>query len=1092
MKSSMRGNRDLDRKELINQLLETRGVVVRELHAHEQLSTNHRGARFHDEAGPVRLPKLDPLRRPGSSQQAALVKSIVEEVLPSNPSNMLLSFPVSQFNAKKKAPVKLPIFRLPPAVLPNAPAPSSPTNNRSMIRSPPGTAKPSSPVSRAKTAQAAPVGRKFYSYHDKRNLRKTLIVLINNLSPEEKAALTIMLRLQAGDIDRCAHHMKDRFVELASQSLSGDRTLVTDVFPVDESMSVFNTSQAKIDAQKEQAQLHRQQNQNRPSSPSQRQTAQAAANNLESLRAVSRGVNFQQVGISERFQEFLTSDRIAMLQSSPQLSHTWQSTSRGQSPNGKGRSLAPYATGGSSTGMTKQHSLPALVPPATAGSSNGNNPYRTANGKKAKKKKKDGNADNIDALLSSSDPKVLSKAFLASLLAVQKHSSLVKRSLETAQSMVTVDDSRAKDLVLMLGAERMAKVIARIIENEQQRGLLAWKMYVQQQRQVERAGRLLRSLVLRNIIVAFNNMVRRLLQQNFTLWVQFTERENQRLHRERVVLATLKIQSMMRGYLARKRVRALRQRRKYEKIYDATVKIQALFRGKLQRWRYLRLRREREEQAAASLIQRVYRGYQARRRVAQIRLRRNRQFAATLIQKIIRSRLSRMRVLRLKEEKRRNVAATKIQSLIRGFLTRQNLAKIMIDRARNHAATIIQKRVRGMITRKTIHRRVKEIQQYRDVRNKAATKIQAAYRGYRNRIMVKIRLMQHRKELRRKFQAATRINTMIRGFLARHQLQGLRIQRYQVWLTMAREWQETWSDEGNTWCYINTTTGEALWEPTRNGYTKADGRLVLYSGDIVDDPRNASPDGENGDGDGQGGNSSFQRLLALADQADSEEAKAKAAAKLKGKKGWLSSSLCSECNDRTAVRHCNDCNDDFCTKCYKSSHALGARRHHTFEPLGPKDCDECELVLAERFCVTCDENFCDKCWRQLHKHGKRVYHPYCDIDRDGKVDPRIYTMDGEELTGADGGYDATYSQFRADNLRTNQDAMSMSQQIAQYDSYGNPIDPAAETGEYYGGYGAGTVDEYGNPVEGYYDQGSTTTGASEEYGSTADGTFDLL
>ena len=31
--------------------------------------------------------------------------------------------------------------------------------------------------------------------------------------------------------------------------------------------------------------------------------------------------------------------------------------------------------------------------------------------------------------------------------------------------MVTVDDSRAKDLVLMLGAERMAKVIARIIEN---------------------------------------------------------------------------------------------------------------------------------------------------------------------------------------------------------------------------------------------------------------------------------------------------------------------------------------------------------------------------------------------------------------------------------------------------------------------------------------------------------------------------------------------------------------------------------------------------------------------------------------------------
>lgn len=1081
--------RDLDRKELINQLLETRGVLVNELQSQDNSGfiSRRKTARFED-AAPVRLPKIDFLNHSQTnSQKNALIKSIIEETLPSNPSNMLLTFPVSQFNSKKKANVKLPIFRLPPAIVPNSSSAAlqgSPQNNRkpnnNYMLPPAAMSRTLSSPNRPKTVTTLP-GKKFYSYHDKRNLRKTLIILINSLSTEEKESMIFCLHLQAGDVDKCAQNMKDRFVEQASQSLTGDRTLIKDIFPVDDNMSIFNSAQARLDVLKEQQQIIRQQQ----SSSSHRGQSSNNSNrgNLDSLRAVSRGVNFQQVGISERFQEFLTSDRLAMLQVPSSSNAVRSSGSRGHSPNSKIRVLAPYAmsaAGGrhDARELTKQNSLPALIIPGAVSS----------NTKKQKKKKKENGNSNVDAILSSSDPKVLSKAFLASLLAVQKHSSLVKKSLETAQTMVTVEDSRAKDLVLMLGAERMGKVISKIIENEQLRGFSAWKMYVQQEQQLERAGKLIRCLVLRNIIVAFNSMLRRLLQQNWAIWVQYTDRENQRLRKERVVHATILIQSIMRRYLARKRVKAIRQRRKYEKIYDATVRIQAVFRGKLQRWRFLRMRREKRYLSSTLLIQRVYRGYHARRRVAQIRLRRNRQFAATLIQKVIRSRLSRLRVARLKEENRRAQAATKIQSLIRGFLTRQNLAKIMIDRARHHAATMIQKRARGMITRHTLHRRIKEIREYRDGRNKAATRIQAAYRGYRNRVIVKIKLMQHRKEVRRKYAAATKMTTMVRGFLARRQLQSLRIHRYQSWLAMAREWQETWSDEASAWYYVNNSTGETLWEPSRNGYTKSDSRLVLYSGDIVDDPRNAPLDNEEGDTDGQsqGSANTFQRLLAMADQADSEEMKAKTTAKMKGKRGWLSASLCSECSDRTAVRRCVDCNDDFCTKCYKSSHALGARRHHTFEPLGPKDCDECELLLAERFCVTCDENFCDKCWRSLHKHGKRIFHPYCDIDRDGKVDPRVFTMDGDELTGGGGGYDAIYAQLRADNQRTNQDAMALSQQIAQYDSYGNPIDPAQTMGT---GFYEGAVDEYGNPTDTSYYDGAVTTEA-DAYGSyAADGKY---
>lgn len=520
------------------------------------------------------------------------------------------------------------------------------------------------------------------------------------------------------------------------------------------------------------------------------------------------------------------------------------------------------------------------------------------------------------------------------------------------------------------------------------------------------------------------------------------------MRKERVWRATVLIQSCMRRYLAHKRVKLLKQRRKYEKVYDATVKLQAIFRSKVQRWRYLRLRRAHIEANSASLIQRYYRGWQARRRVQQIRLRRNRHHAATMIGKIVRAKAARRRVQEMREEQRLNRAAIRLQAMVRGFVTRRTLARVLVERARYAAAVTIQRRVRGMVSRKTLHRKIAEINFYRAQRTKMAVRIQAAYRGYHDRILVKIKLKQQRKERLVKFAAATKITTMVRGFLARRLLQTLRLQRFQLWLTMAREWQETWSDEGNAWCYIHTETGEALWEPTRSGYTRADGRLVLYSGDIVEDPRNSNKNGndENGGSDGQ---DSLQRLLQMADTAPAPGTKTAAG---KGKKAWLSAALCTECNDRTAIRHCHECNDQFCTKCYKATHALGARRHHTYDNLGPKDCDECELLLAERYCVTCDENFCDGCWRQLHRHGKRIYHPYCEISREGRVDARIFTMDGDEVTNTMDD-STTYAQTRVDNQRTLREAQQVSAQIAQY-NYADDTSGTQQDGYYDNSYDA--------------------------------------
>jgi hypothetical protein len=208
--------------------------------------------------------------------------------------------------------------------------------------------------------------------------------------------------------------------------------------------------------------------------------------------------------------------------------------------------------------------------------------------------------------------------------------------------------------------------------------------------------------------------------------------------------------------------------------------------------------------------------------------------------------------------------------------------------------------------------------------------------------------------------AASKINNSTRRFLARKLLQKLKKQQLTLWIEMARNWTEMWSDDQGTWFYSNSVTGESQWEPTKDGYTKVDGRLVLANGATVDDPRN----------------------FAIALEEDENR---------------YPEDLCSECNERIAIRGCKECGDHFCTICYKATHATGTRRNHTFEQLGPLDCSECEALLAERFCVSCDENYCDFCWRKVHTKGKRRFHPFYEVWPNGKIGKSLMTIDGLEV-----------------------------------------------------------------------------------------------
>lgn len=53
-----------------------------------------------------------------------------------------------------------------------------------------------------------------------------------------------------------------------------------------------------------------------------------------------------------------------------------------------------------------------------------------------------------------------------------------------------------------------------------------------------------------------------------------------------------------------------------------------------------------------------------------------------------------------------------------------------------------------------------------------------------------------------------------------------------------------------------------------------------------------------------------------------------------------------------------------------------------------------------------------------------MYHPFSDISPEGRVDSRIFTMDGEQLTD----YDTSYAQQRVDIDQYNNDQQHLQQQ----------------------------------------------------------------
>lgn len=652
----------------------------------------------------------------------------------------------------------------------------------------------------------------------------------------------------------------------------------------------------------------------------------------------------------------------------------------------------------------------------------------TVNGKGKGQKSRKGVSHKISykkqkAISDINDAASLRMELIKSLSSMQTYSNGIKDGILSVTQSLPMVDPKMKAFVLNVAAEKMSDVLHRtLVIKDLVRGWNAWHSMIAQDKQLDILRKYIKFQGYRYFSQYLDKKVGRLLRGKFQLWMDYTIAEKNRIRKSMELAGAQNIQRYYRGYLGRLKATAVRERQQYQAMYESTIILQKIFRGKIHRWRYLRHLRKKLELKSIRTLQRVARGMFGRKKCRSLRQMALEHRSIVKIQARARGYLVRRKVAEMHAEHLKLLSVLLIQALVRGFITRMSFAKKALLFRQNAAATKIQARIRGYICRSNIDRKRAQMAAYRAHIYKSATQIQAAYRGYRARILYKMLLISANRQKRIDNKAATAIITMVRGFLARRLLGRLKKEQYQKWLDDARNVKEYWSEDSECWFYLNSTTGDAEWTPPASGYTKNDGWLVLANGAMLEDPQDEAEE--------------------AAEEEDEEKRRMR---------------YCVECSDRIAIRACNECGDRFCTKCYKNTHAIGSRRAHTWEHIGPLDCTECEMEVAERWCVACDEAFCDGCWRKVHGHGNRRYHPFSEIAADGSINPSITTMEGEDVTE----YEPTFSVQKGLEV----DAANAEQ--FEYDNNNASAYYAADDGV---STMEGSYDSLGQTDGGYYDE----------------------
>lgn len=97
--------------------------------------------------------------------------------------------------------------------------------------------------------------------------------------------------------------------------------------------------------------------------------------------------------------------------------------------------------------------------------------------------------------------------------------------------------------------------------------------------------------------------------------------------------------------------------------------------------------------------------------------------------------------------------------------------------------------------------------------------------------------------------------------------------------------------------------------------------------------------------------------------------------------------LCCDCDERVATRQCEECDEQYCAACFEIVHAHSVNKFdHLWSTIdivkdelaNEKDvyCIECDRRRATKLCNLCGDGFCDICFETAHEKGKKQHHTW--------------------------------------------------------------------------------------------------------------------
>ncbi|KAH7484581.1 Abnormal spindle-like microcephaly-associated protein-like protein [Phytophthora ramorum] len=566
---------------------------------------------------------------------------------------------------------------------------------------------------------------------------------------------------------------------------------------------------------------------------------------------------------------------------------------------------------------------------------------------------------------STEDGGGLRKELESALHSVQHLTRLVKDDICWAQKICPASELRTTLYFKRWGREKIENIFRRLLYNLQGVAMERWKQAIAYEKQQEKLQAYLLYKGSKKLDMFLLNWSQRKLRQAWTKW-WFDIVHEKALERSALQVHSIQvIQRSWRAYRGRMLAYLAKKQKVIAKQTTAAIKMQRMFRGGIAR-KFFKLKRlDQRRQAMATRIQALARGYIVRKRAKQMQHERKKHLVASRVQALYRGRKARGEVAVRRRTRHLTNAAVLIQRRYRGRLGRASFIRRRLDRLRNIAATEIQTMVRGRRARKILAYLREEDRERQAIRRAAAINIQRVYRGHRARLSTELKLLALRERNRMYAQAATKIQNLVRKRQAIHRVERLRQERAARFVLQARTWVEYWNEDSAKWFYYNQETGEALWAPPATGYTKADGKLVLQDGRIIDPLE-----------DGTAGILAAQKAPPALN-GDASDSKPQEEGEEESDKD--EDKLCVECEEEDARRLCANCQDVFCDACYEKLHHSAKREMHTWKAIGSLRCIECEKMRATRWCSVCEDPYCLGCFTIIHSKGNKTTHQWTDM-----------------------------------------------------------------------------------------------------------------